>query len=548
MAWAADDLVAASGGDYSTLTAWEAGRQGTTPSGDGVRARVSGELTEPDVIYLSGWQSGYSSSCKIVITAATGQFTDGKTTTSGARINKRIVVYEQTNDIYLDVVGIQFHSDLNGIEFNSSAHGGVVSIARCFFRNNYVQVNCGCAAFTVNVGGCVFYNATYEYGVGVYVYSSATVNVYNCTFDSMTFRGVLRLAGTCVVKNCVVINSGVDFDGCTETTNKSENDSTCTDDDADDFVAPSTLDYRVYNTSSALYHAGTAISDSWFTNLCATDIDGTSWYSTPSIGAFEYVASGGGGISAILSGSAGSSLQIVGSGYLSGASSGLGAMAAMLLGAAPMLSLIAGVATQSAVLSGRGSLATAPAGLGQITGNILGAGSLSGLSSGTGLLQGLINQPVADTLTATIGGISTVAGALGGGGSLAINISGSGSIDASAFALGRLTSTVAGVGATQASISGSGTIASAIAGIAETQGVLTGRGVLLGGLAGLGMMTGTMTFSSDTLIARIQGIGSLVGRLTRYGVGGEANTHAMPGYQRLGIRMISRRPIRKVGS
>lgn len=309
MAWYADVTVG-TGKDHATLVAFEAAYDGENISAtDGVRGKCTGIVTT-FTVYWAGWQAGQTSSCKIVIIPdGSGEYTNGKDAGTGAEINHYQRLDQTTEPICIDFVGLEFSEQVTSLLVASTGANNIVRVAKCLFigtgdlgsRGIYVASS---GTTTLNIGGCVFrsYTGTDVHGyIGVGVYTSdddCTGYVYNCTFDGFHGAAIYEVTGNVTVKNCAAINCvHADYRNCTETTNKSENDGTCTDDDADDFTEPSSYDYHVFDTSSALYHTGTQITDDWFdTELCVTDFDGTTWNNPPSIGAYEYVAAAGGSI------------------------------------------------------------------------------------------------------------------------------------------------------------------------------------------------------------------------------------------------------------
>ena len=290
------DVTIGSGKEYETLELFEAAYDGISLTGtDGVRGRLTGICQSTSYVLWAGWQNGMSSTCRIVLTADTGEFTDGISSGGCAEINSWMSLSQDTYPLYIDFIGIELSgtaAEISGNFGNSS----VLRVIKCLF----VGAGTGGKAIAIKlyntgvvsayIGGCVFRNFAGAYNAGVEVNDAdATAYVYNCTFAEMSNRGVSQYNGTAIVKNCAAINCvNGDFYSCTETTNLSENDGQLSDADGNDFVAPSTYNYHIQDASSALYTAGTAISDSWFTSLCSTDFDGTAWRATPSVGAFEF--------------------------------------------------------------------------------------------------------------------------------------------------------------------------------------------------------------------------------------------------------------------
>ena len=134
MAWFADKLIAASGGDYTTLAAFENAYDGEDISStDGVRARVKGETGDTSTIYFAGWLAGQSASCKIVITAETGYGLQDRVNWKGAdgsgddaRINKPLLFNETSNALFADMYNIEFMATLG------FTNAGAESVFRCW--------------------------------------------------------------------------------------------------------------------------------------------------------------------------------------------------------------------------------------------------------------------------------------------------------------------------------------------------------------------------------------------------------------------------------
>lgn len=308
---AVDELIAATGGDYTTLTAWEGAHDGETPTnGTTCKARIKGNTGDSGNLYWGGWVSGQNATTYLIITADTGCFTDGTNGTGDDAVidNNSWIVDQTTNQLWMDFIGVEFACEW---ALNQSG-GGQVRFARCFFRDKSGSaINCVYTGgdITLKIGGCLFTDiGTNSYHGAVKLASSSittTVEIFNTTCIG-GFGGIIETAGTCKTRNCACSGTGW-YDGFYSVSDEnycaaddtscnganSVPDSTLTLTDADDFTAPSTDDYRIYNTSSVLYEAGESRAESWFTSLCSTDMLGTSWRATPAIGCYELVVAGG---------------------------------------------------------------------------------------------------------------------------------------------------------------------------------------------------------------------------------------------------------------
>jgi len=125
--------------------------------------------------------------------------------------------------------------------------------------------------------------------------------IYNCTISDCYYGALETNNGVLRAYNCAVFNNDDDFNGLTVVSYCASDDGDATDGTAVDispggtestdwaaaFTSYATGDFSVKDTDSVLYHAGDTATPS-------TDIIGTSWNDPASIGAFEFVASGGG--------------------------------------------------------------------------------------------------------------------------------------------------------------------------------------------------------------------------------------------------------------
>jgi len=135
-------------------------------------------------------------------------------------------------------------------------------------------------------------------GYGIFAYYD--YYIYNCVIrgDGSNDRGIRQVNGTTTVKNSAVFYNSDDFYNVS-----SGNITTSASDDADTainpsdwstvFVNPSSHDFTIKATDTDLKDAGTDLSTD---NIYAfwRDIAGNERGSTPDIGAFEYMAVGGG--------------------------------------------------------------------------------------------------------------------------------------------------------------------------------------------------------------------------------------------------------------
>jgi hypothetical protein len=298
LAWNVTETIGA-GKTHSTIQAFESAHQGDTPTdGTNCTGQCTGDVTAGNT-YFAGWQSGMDADTRIVIEADSGQEADG-TAGTGSSIDGILYFTELTNAIFFDLISMEAKSVRLEVN-NLSGATSEIRVAKCLFQGNTGIGGCienfnPSVAVNIYVGGSLFRDSTTAYSMG---FRSSGSNSYiegiNCTLVGMTGNagyGAKEFStggnGTIVLKNCAIGDCVNDLSAGVATTTCGSEEG----DDADDFTEPSTEDYTVYDTNSALYQAGTPIADAWFTSLCATDFAGTSWAGTPSVGCFELAAGG----------------------------------------------------------------------------------------------------------------------------------------------------------------------------------------------------------------------------------------------------------------
>jgi len=308
MAWYADVLIAPSGGDYTALNTFEAAYDGLDMSGtDGVRARLQGtDGTSSNFIYWGDWVTPLSETCKVVVQADDGYETDGfdGDGTTNARNAKTWSVYGTVSEPnYFDIKNIEFYnSSVSGV--TSPGMCGVVRISKCVFRDSAIAlgsvilqgVYSGGTA-TMYVGGCLIKDQTGTYGMGIRIAAdnvNATIVAINNTVYECHYYGIVTTYSNPTlnaINNAVYSSTHTDVAGLdVDTTNLTGDDADIVNTDGVDWTEPSTDDFTIPDTDSALYEAGTTVVDSWFTELCPTDFAGTTWRTPPSVGCFEYVS------------------------------------------------------------------------------------------------------------------------------------------------------------------------------------------------------------------------------------------------------------------
>jgi hypothetical protein len=283
---------------YTSLSAWEAAEQ-TDLVADGdwhhVYCRSSGGTADSTAVVIDGWTTGPSN--YILIEAASGDEAVKTgidtsryrlTAASGNAIENRI------DD--LTIRGIQFDCAALGIYAskwqNTSAD---VTIDQCYLKTGSAGITGYGSSVTINVESSIIVgDAAPNYGIHA---QDGTWNIYNCVvygYDHGLYEGAS--GPTITIENCALFSNNDDI----ESANASVDYCASDDGDGTNSVSPSGSSWAnefedaangdfTLLTGGNLENGGTTI-----TGGPSTDIDGDSWDATPSIGADEYVASGGG--------------------------------------------------------------------------------------------------------------------------------------------------------------------------------------------------------------------------------------------------------------
>jgi hypothetical protein len=299
---------------YTSLDAWEAAEQtDLVTAGDWhhVYVRASAGTIDSSELDLNGWTTG--SSNYILIEAASGDEAL-KTGWDDTRYRLEIGGFEEV-DIssgtdHVRFQGIQFQLNTgssNRYLFNMTAGDGAdIRFDSCRFRS--IGAGTGgeairCAFSSGATREIIIQNSIFTGFTGPALNLSSTWNVsiyQTVIYDCGTGIGQTS-SGSNVATNCAVFN-------CTDDFNATITIDHCASDDGDgtNAVAPSgsdwanefpdyaTGDFTLGNTGN-LFQGGTTI-----TGGPSTDIDGDSWGATPSIGADEYIAAGGGDVTVSL--------------------------------------------------------------------------------------------------------------------------------------------------------------------------------------------------------------------------------------------------------
>lgn len=292
--------VKSSGGDYSSLSAWEAGQQKTVAGGDREIAECD-NFSDTTTVTIDGW----TVTGEIVIKAAVGHKHTG-TRGTGYRLVTGGAVDSLTvneNNVTLDGLELTYTGTTSltgGLKTNTLATGLLVkdciiegttspALAAWFYfaANNTSNYKCVNSRFIGHD-----YGVAADYGTGVF---------YNCTIVGKTNNAIYSGDGDCTAKNCYMHSAGTVFNdsgsgGFTFTTCKHSTAQSITGSTGSTAystanfvnVTAGSEDLRLVS-GSALIDAGADLSGD-ANYAFSTDFDGTTRSGTWDIGFDEYVA------------------------------------------------------------------------------------------------------------------------------------------------------------------------------------------------------------------------------------------------------------------
>ncbi len=287
-----------SGGDYTTLTAWEAAKQGNLTAGGADQIQIaecytfSGGLS--DQLTVDGSTTDSTHYMKVTVAASNRHLGIPLAAFYIAKASDFCVIL---NDNYVQVEWL----DLKG----SSNFGGGLRIDAadsCTAKN--ILATCGNLGNAFNpTANCT--NATLEDCLAYSAYSGfttanwATVNYYNCVAGNCTTGFLTSGNSTPLLKNCVAYNNTTNYSGTFHASSTNNGTSTGSDDApggnsvisvaSGNFVNAASNDFHLATGTNSLVGAGVDL-----TSVFTTDIDGDTWPngSAWNIG-FDYIPGGG---------------------------------------------------------------------------------------------------------------------------------------------------------------------------------------------------------------------------------------------------------------
>lgn len=306
--------VKASGGDYSSLSSWEAGEQRDLTSVDEIaEAQIDGTWSSADTatVLIGGWTTDATRYISIYTTSTcrhtgkwdttkyridnSGNFETGIYISEGfvridgvqIRMTGATLAYTMLLDNNVDAGGEIRFSNIIGW-YNGGGTGG---------SNGLYQFSVGSGSRTLKIWNCIFYDFSATDSNGIRGGASWTNYIYNCTFQNCEV-GIRGGESICIAKNTVIQDCVICFLSMTSGNNNVSDDNTQPGTSGQNgevtFLNEAGDDFHLDSSDTVAKDNGADLSGD--ANLAfSTDIDGQTRSSPWDCGADEYIVVGGGG-------------------------------------------------------------------------------------------------------------------------------------------------------------------------------------------------------------------------------------------------------------
>lgn len=296
-----------SGGDYTSLAAWEAGRQGDLVAADTIEvAECYAAIKDTSRVIIDGWTTGANNYIKIYTPASERH--DGKWHTSKYQIKwdtfSADLIY--INEDYVRIDGLQLDvTNYAGIRMGAVT--GEIHISNTIAKGNPSATtnNKGFELAVRSPGVLKMWNSiAYDFknatgtNIGFQVYDTGSIYIYNCTAYNCELGFYALFASSPYVYNNIAnaCTDGFAVNASTWIGNYNISD---LPDDAPGANSKNSTTVSFVDAANKDFHlsaSDTAAKDSGQTNpasgLYSDDIDGQTRTGTWDIGADEYVAAG----------------------------------------------------------------------------------------------------------------------------------------------------------------------------------------------------------------------------------------------------------------
>lgn len=304
--------VKPAGGDYTSLSAWEAGEQANLVTLDQIRQAECYSMEDTTGVIVDGWTTDATRYLRIYTPASERH--DGKWNTGKYRLKTTDALPLWLAEGFIRVEGLQIEVNrtiagtTNGVDVQSGGSAGEIRISASIVRstgsvNNGIGMDIGVASGSVVK---TWNNIIYDFTRSGYYSASIKFNASGSTlyaYNNTLYGGYINLdavAGTVIAKNNIAQGSqSNDYNGTFTSSNYNISGDATSTGGANDkinttvsFVDLTNRDFHLAASDTAAKDAGTDLSGD--ANLAfSDDIDSQTRTGTWDIGADEYVVVGG---------------------------------------------------------------------------------------------------------------------------------------------------------------------------------------------------------------------------------------------------------------
>jgi hypothetical protein len=304
--------VKSSGGDYSSLSAWEAGEEADIVAADEYRTAECYSFDDTTALTITGWTTDATRFIQIITPSAERH--DGKWNASKYRMSFSGATGITLGEPYIYFEGIQFQISEGGSTARTtvlvgSVGAGNIYVDACIFRQNPASAGTGSlvgfantdASTTAVIRNTLFYDFRQGTGRGVSV-NPGIVFLYNCTGHNCdeTYR---RGSGTLTARNCLANDSTDGFVGTFDAASNYNASDVAGDAPGANsrngasgtatFVDEANDDFHLGASDTNCKDLGEDLSGA--THGFSTDVDGATRTGSWDIG-FDEITAGGGGV------------------------------------------------------------------------------------------------------------------------------------------------------------------------------------------------------------------------------------------------------------
>lgn len=184
--------VAASGGDYTSLNAWEAAQQRDLVAADEEAVAECAAFADTSSLTIDGWT--VDATRRVIVRAAVGADAQMPWSTSAYRMTANNIFAIDNFEDYTLVQGLQLEQTIAFAQGGIKNRAVLMEVERCVIRSDGAGSLIGVdqtVAGEIRLRNCLIYGWA-THGVACGAFSGGVVRLYNCTIVNNGQRGIHR--------------------------------------------------------------------------------------------------------------------------------------------------------------------------------------------------------------------------------------------------------------------------------------------------------------------------------------------------------------------